>query len=239
MRADASKKTVLLALLAIVGLLAGAFALIANSAQAQTVTDFNLSVSSGGLPTSGGSADVTIAITPGQSTIAAVGSTISYDSTLVTPTNCVTLVGLGACNLDTVGEVSVQTVDPSGWASTTDLFRLTFTAVALADTATLDIEVTEAYDVGGTLIAGEVTDGELMFRVNGDVNCSGTRTVADALFIAQFAVGNRTAVTTCPLPDPVTQINTTYADVSGEGNISTLDALRVAQCAVGLFDCEA
>jgi len=228
-----------LAILAVLALCAGAVAfIISSSAQAQIVTDFNLSISDGGLPAAGGNSDVTLAINPGQSTIAAVGATIGYDSTAVEPTGCVVLVGLGACNLDTAGVVNVQTVDPAGWASATDLFRLSFTSISLSDNTPLTITVTEAYDVASTLIAGVVDDGEIEFRVNGDVNCSGSLSVADSLYIAQFSVGNRVAVTSCPLADPVTEINVKWADVSGNGTISTLDALQIAQCSVGNRDCE-
>jgi len=67
----------------------------------------------------------------------------------------------------------------------------------------------------------------------GDVNCTDTISVSDALFIAQFSVGNRTDFGRCPLDDPATQINAQGADVSGNGNVSIQDALLVAQCAVG------
>jgi len=240
MRAGTSTRRVFVATLATAAVLVGAIAfVISTTAQAQVVTDFNLAITDGGLPAAGGSSDVTLGIDPGQSTIAAVGATVTYDDALVAPTGCVVLVGLGACNLDTAGLVRVQTVDASGWASPTDLFRVTFTSVALVDSTPLTLSVTEAYDVAGTLIAGDVDDGELVFRVNGDVNCTGTRTVSDALFIAQFVVGNRDAATSCPLVDPATELNITWADVNLDGRISTLDALRVAQCTVGLFDCEA
>ena len=240
MRSRAQNPRVIGALLVIVGLLAGVIAFALNtSAQAQIATDFNLSVTDGGLPAAGGSSDVVVAITPGQSAIAAIGATVAYDETLVAPTACVALVGLGACNLETPGVVNVQTVDAAGWAAPTDLFRLTFTSIALEDAAPLAIAVTEAYDVGGTLIAGETGDGEIIFRIKGDVNCTNTLTIADALFIAQYVVGNRTAVASCPLVDPITEIYAEYADISGEGTITTTDALLVARCTVGNYDCEA
>lgn len=210
-----------------------------SSAQAQLPTDFALSASNGGLPPSGGSATVTIGLSPGTSAIAAVGATLSFDPALVDTTACAVLVGLGACNTSVPGQINVQTVDPAGWSQDVDLFEITFTSVALTNEAPLVVEVIEAYDVGGTLIAGDVVDGALELSVRGDVNCSNTRNVADALFIAQFVVGNRTAITTCPLIDPTSQINTTNADMNRDGRINTLDALRVAQCTVGLFeDCD-
>gem|GEM_PF-5322918 len=67
----------------------------------------------------------------------------------------------------------------------------------------------------------------------GDVNCDERSSVVDALFIAQYAVGNRTA-STCPLGDPTAQMNAEAADVSGDGRVSVQDALFIAQCAVGL-----
>ena len=228
-----------LAIIAALGLFSAAMAvLITSSVQAQVATDFNLSISDGGLPQAGGNSDVTLAINPGDSTIAAIGATVSYDAASIEPTACVVLVGLGACNIDTVGVVNVQTVDPNGWASATDLFRLSFSSLSLGDTTPLDVNVTEAYDVTGTLIGGVVDDGEIIFRLNGDANCSGSVTIADALFVAQFAVQTRNAVSSCPL-DPATEIDTRWADISGDGNISILDALMIAQCAVQSRDCEA
>lgn len=72
--------------------------------------------------------------------------------------------------------------------------------------------------------------------VPGDADCDGVLTVNDSYAIAQFAVGLRTGVTVCPLPEPGTQINTVAADVDFSGDATVNDSSVIARCAVGLFD---
>lgn len=72
----------------------------------------------------------------------------------------------------------------------------------------------------------DLTDLRVMF---GDVNCDGRISIADALYISQYSVGNRTA-SSCPLADPSTEANAQAADVSGNGSVSVLDAIFIAQC---------
>jgi len=85
-----------------------------------------------------------------------------------------------------------------------------------------------AYSAGA-----ETQDLSALRIMFGDANCDSRMSVIDALFIAQFSVGNRTPAT-CPLTDPTSQVNAAAADVSGNGRVSVQDALFVAQCAVGL-----
>ncbi|MEM7094942.1 MAG: lamin tail domain-containing protein [Actinomycetota bacterium] len=70
--------------------------------------------------------------------------------------------------------------------------------------------------------------------VRGDVNCDGDVNVIDALFIAQFAVGNRSDTTTCPLGDPAAQINLGPGDFNVEEGVDIVDALLIAQCAAAI-----
>lgn len=207
------------------------------AADAQVTTDFVLSVSTGTIPPSGTSSEVIISIDPGQSAIAAIGATVTIDSALVEVSECVALVGLGVCNTQTPGVVNVQTVDPSGWTAPTELFRLTFLSDALTTDAELEVLVIEAFALDGSQVVGGTADGTLNLALNGDVDCDNIRTVGDALIIAQFVVGLRTA-NTCPLPDPTTQIDLTYADATGDGLLDVGDALQVARCTVGLLDCD-
>jgi len=67
----------------------------------------------------------------------------------------------------------------------------------------------------------------------GDVGCDLEVNVADSLLIAQFSVGSRTLVESCPLADPTSEMGP-GGDVNGDGVINVTDALLIAQCSVGL-----
>lgn len=63
----------------------------------------------------------------------------------------------------------------------------------------------------------------------GDVNCDGVVTKIDAQALLEYAVGARSAVSSCPLSGQVAQLNTALADVSGDGDIAVNDALLIMQ----------
>jgi len=67
----------------------------------------------------------------------------------------------------------------------------------------------------------------------GDVNCDGRLSIADALYISQFSVGNRNDVSRCPLVDPTTEIYASNGDFNNSGRLSVADSLSIAQCIVG------
>lgn len=225
----------------IAGLLAAVttVALVATPApaQAQLATDFVLTVSTATIPAAGTSSEVVVSIDPGQSTIAAVGAIITIDNPAVEVAECVALIGLGVCNSETPGLVNIQTVDPAGWAVPTELFRLTFTSDGLAADAELQVVLTQAFAGDGTQILGGTDPGVLDLMLNGDVDCDDDRNIGDALIIAQYVVGTRTA-STCPLADPTTQIDLSNADVDDDGELDIGDALIIARCTVGLLECD-
>jgi len=66
-------------------------------------------------------------------------------------------------------------------------------------------------------------------QILGDADCSGNYSVADALLIAQFAVGTRVEAS-CPRTDTSTQIAVGSADVNSDGLANVTDAVLVAQC---------
>lgn len=70
--------------------------------------------------------------------------------------------------------------------------------------------------------------------VVGDATCGRSVDILDALVIAQFAAGLRSEQATCPLGNPLTQLNTAAADTNGDGAVTITDALIIAQCSVGL-----
>lgn len=68
--------------------------------------------------------------------------------------------------------------------------------------------------------------------IAGDTSCNGVISIADAVLVAQYIVGNRTASQTCPLADPASEINVVAADTNNDGRVSIADAVTIAQCLV-------
>lgn len=64
----------------------------------------------------------------------------------------------------------------------------------------------------------------------GDVNCDGTISIADAVFIAQFTVAIRDAAPACAGFDVSTQVMGPAADVNTDNLITIADAVLIAQC---------
>lgn len=64
--------------------------------------------------------------------------------------------------------------------------------------------------------------------VEGDANCDGAVTDADARSQLEYIVGLRRAVDVCPLTDAAHELNASLADVSGDGDVGLLDALLIA-----------
>lgn len=177
--------------------------------------------------------EITLTVTPNGSGIAALGGVVTYDETLFTAASCEAFEPVGACNVAVAGEVGFQILNPNGWTEPTDLVTIQFTnnALAAGDEA-LGITVTRAVDterveLPATLVVGEITTFE-----NGDVDCSGSVNIVDALLIAQFVVGTRTDSATCPLADPAGQAFAENIDVNCDGQSTIVDALFIAQYAV-------
>lgn len=68
----------------------------------------------------------------------------------------------------------------------------------------------------------------------GDVDCNNTVNLLDARNIAQYAIGIRAAVSSCPLGNAATDTYTPAGDVDGSGTVSLLDARFVALCSIGV-----
>lgn len=64
----------------------------------------------------------------------------------------------------------------------------------------------------------------------GDVDCSTTFTIADALALAHYLAGSRTDAATCPLPEPATQVDLGNADLNDDGAINADDVRRMLGC---------
>jgi len=82
--------------------------------------------------------------------------------------------------------------------------------------------------------AGTVTQDLTDLRtMMGDTNCDRRVNVTDALVVAQYTVGTRTAKSSCPI-DGASEVMLPAADVNNSGTINVTDALLIAQCSVGL-----
>lgn len=68
----------------------------------------------------------------------------------------------------------------------------------------------------------------------GDANCDGSISAVDALFIMQFEVETRTDTGSCPLEDPVSQLNAEAGDVNLDNQTNSVDALFILQCEVDI-----
>lgn len=67
----------------------------------------------------------------------------------------------------------------------------------------------------------------------GDVSCDSALSIADAVIIAQYTVGLRTPVSSCPM-NFATEILLPAGDMNNTGSVTVADAVIVAQCLAGI-----
>lgn len=231
-RARATRSILIAGVLGLVLAATGWSAGLMPQAEAQG-GDFELSLSSAVI-LDGLSGDVTLSVSPGASEAAAISGTVTYNDAELTATGCAPIVPVASCNVDTPGEVKYTAIDPQGWSVTTELITITFENIGLgAGESGLTITTTTAVDAAASDVTADFVPGVVSTVTHGDVNCDNTVTVVDALLIAQFSVGNRTGVSTCPLGDPLTQILEPTIDVNCDNSSTIVDALLIAQYAVG------
>lgn len=72
----------------------------------------------------------------------------------------------------------------------------------------------------------------------GDANCDRSLDLGDALVIVQWAVGRIESTTESCVPFGEDTLNLTGADIDGSGDVNLADALMLAQCSVGLANCQ-
>jgi len=131
------------------------------------------------------------------------------------------------------GEGTVPGVSVSG----SEVFKLegTPTTSVTPDSPQYADGTTSTWGLPNSWAAGTTTQDLSELRVNyGDVNCDNILNVADALIIAQYSVGVRNDIGTCPLVNFSTDIFGTAAEVNGDGTVNVADALLVAQCSVNV-----
>ncbi|MEM7092421.1 MAG: hypothetical protein AAF567_05430 [Actinomycetota bacterium] len=166
---------------------------------------------------------------------AAIEATIGWDSAGVSVQDCTTGPTLGSCNLEaSTAQIAVVTLNDF---------------VEGAVIATLDVRVLQpgfhpvniiaatGYDMSGAPLDARGRSGRILTgsaEVSGDVNCSGTMDVVDALAIAQWSVGLRTDGQQCPLVSAALQLQVDEGDLNADGDTDIVDALLIARCVVGL-----
>lgn len=100
-----------------------------------------------------------------------------------------------------------------------------FTASAIENR--LRTSSTIAPNPGGRALP--LVDCAVSERPGGNVNCDGGLDIVDALVIAQFVVGNRIDVASCPIA-ATGQINATQGDLNRDSFVDIVDALLISQC---------
>ena len=155
--------------------------------------------------------------------------TISYNPTVVQITNITAGdVGTPIANINnTAGTATmvayVSTV--TGPNSPITFANLELLAVGNnGETSPLTLTITTLTDADGTPISATAESGVFTISgLRGDANDDGLVNVVDAMFVAQYAVGNRDAST----------LNMANADANLDGDVNVVDAMFIAQYAVG------
>jgi PKD repeat protein len=157
--------------------------------------------------------------------------TLSYDPKVVHITSVAAGdVGTPIANIDnTAGTATiaayVSTV--TGPDSPITFASLELLAVGSSgETSPLTLGVTTFTDADGTSVSATAESGVFTIGLpglRGDANGDGVVNVVDAMFVAQYAVGNRDAST----------LNMANADANLDGVVNVVDAMFIAQYAVG------
>ncbi len=142
------------------------------------------------------------------------------------------------CSIDaaagTASCTGLQATSQSGPLGASHVATLAFTVVDNSSAATaVTVTPENIFDTNGDPIAPcNVSDTETVMGKCGDLNASGTVTITDALFAAQFQVGIKTCseIPYFELCD--------IAPSTRDQKCTIGDALRMAQCSVNLIPCD-
>lgn len=202
----------------------------------QGSNEFQLWTSGAVVENVGDSISTTITVTPAQTQASAVRGSLAFDPGLVSFDRCESLVEWAACTESTPGTVLFEAVTSTQWDRRTDLVRVYLTAGAVDGQSLLDITIEQGLAASTAELSGNAIDGYLAPLQDGDANCNASVDITDALVIAQFAAGLRTASDSCARTDRITQLHIDAADFNGDGNPDIVDALLIAQCSAGLVN---
>lgn len=126
--------------------------------------------------------------------------------------------------------------DANFGVSSGEVFHLTTDPSSAPDAVVDYLDATSSSFGSENVAAGRTQDLSALrpnVAADGDVDCDGILTVADALLIAQFGVGNRAAVGECPIAVPATQLAALKGDINNDQTTNIIDALMISQCVVG------
>ena len=179
---------------------------------------------------------------PGSQVVMALQTTnadaiLSADMAVTYPSNKLTAVSVEkvsfsdsmslAANLTTPGEIRIAMAGATGISGNGDLVKITFQLAGDAS-QTADVSLSQI-SINDMVITNCIQDGSITIveGVCGDVNENERVDIGDAMFIAQYLVGNRDAST----------LNLDLADVNANTRPDIGDAMFIAQYLVGNRDC--
>jgi len=141
------------------------------------------------------------------------------------------------CNISEPGKIQLSAASINGLTGDNTLAEFTFTIKDKADrSTTMRVEIDGLTDKDGNRLYTATQDGRILFNTTrcnaGDVNCDGSTTSADSLFILQFSAGTRSGSQSYPPPSG--QLYLPACDVSNDNACTTVDALQVLQCSVNV-----
>jgi len=170
-----------------------------------------------------GTINATIQI-KGVTDLAAADIWLSYNNSVVEVSN-VTAGDLGTITVaidNPNGVTKMNRFSATGNTGDFILAYVTLQAVGSAgDTSPLDLDVKALVDADGDPITHATEDGvfTILSLMEGDVTLNGCVSIADAMFIAQYAFGLRT----------LNADQLTCADTNDSGSVTLADAMHVAQ----------
>ncbi len=169
----------------------------------------------------------------GIQNVGAVELVIGYESGVVSAESCLPSAqfDLATCNIHS-NSVQVVLIDSEGISGDGTLVEIEFSPVGTTGSIPLPITINTLTDSDGQPIRATTHNGSLTIGtvVAGDVDCSNTLDIVDALYILQYTVGDRTGAA-CPVPAGT--LNVAACDVNSSGACDVVDALLVVQCLAG------
>ncbi|MEA1865915.1 MAG: PKD domain-containing protein [Euryarchaeota archaeon] len=167
----------------------------------------------------------------GMTNFGAATVTLSYDPAVVHITSVAAGdVGTPIANID--NKTGAATIAAYVSTATGPNSPITFASLELlavgssGETSPLTLRVTTFTDAAGASVSATPKSGVFTIGLSGlrgDANDDGVVNVVDAMFVAQYAVGNR----------DVSTLNLANADADLDGVVNVVDAMFIAQYAVG------
>lgn len=175
---------------------------------------------------------------PEETRLGAITVEVAYDPAQLSVTGCAPVAESRfesvLCNANEAGLVRVSALSTAGIAGDAVLAQLDLQSQeAELTVAPLVLTVTTFVDTNANPIGFSVQNGAVLFRCrSGDVDCDGTVTPRDALFIIQYEQGRRPASDI--LPPPRGFLYLAACDLNGDQVCTREDARLILQCEIGV-----